>query len=132
MGTPFPRSKKRELTLRQLSNLGFHGCDCSLAVCLFDYGFAWRAFEGQWEMLIRRPGGNFELLTWDMSRTIEREFGWMPAEDWRRFCSAMGSSQEEILSREVPDTLQNLSRYYGYENCFGTSTGLLYYITDDL
>jgi hypothetical protein len=131
MGTPFPCSKNRVLTLSQLAVLGFRGCDGSLAVCLFDYGFAWRDHENRWEILIRRPSGKFELIIWDKSNTVERKFRrWMLDSDWLRVCNTLGATKAELLSREAPDTLQSLARYYGYENCFGTSSGLLYQIND--
>lgn len=114
-------------TIPKLEQLGYIGTDADLATSLFEYGLAWKE-DGKQIEFIYAIGGDydkveynnpaFDSITFDADLDVRKEFDWADFEEVESF-TGLTSVQFDALP--LPQKINDLIGYYGFENVCGSS-----------
>lgn len=110
-------------TITKLEQNGYIGTDACLATSLFEYGLAWKENENQIEFIygIGLEGtehNRFDRCTFNLDLDIKEEFDWA---DFDEVASFTGMTSTEWDNLPLPFKINDLVRYCGFENVFGSS-----------
>lgn len=122
MKIPHPENPEHTENLASISLIesqGWQGLDLSLAISLFEYGFAFREV-GEELIVIHRAshGENFDRTSFSLSLDVRKEYEWVK---WDGFYSTMDTTEEEFDASPLWQKLYDLMIYYGVEEIFGTT-----------
>lgn len=109
--------------ITKLEQNSYIGTDACLATSLFEYGLAWKEDNNQIEFIygICIEGteyNRFDRCTFDLDLDIRKEFDWA---DFNEVASFTGMNSTEWDNLPLPFKMNDLVRYYGFENVFGSS-----------
>ena len=110
-------------TITKLEQNGYIGTDACLATSLFEYGLAWKEDDNQIEFIYgigleETEYNRFDRCTFDLDLDIKEEFDWA---DFSEVESFTGMTSTEWDDLPLPFKINDLVKYYGFENVFGSS-----------
>ena len=110
-------------TITELEKLGYNGVDLGLDISLLEYGLAWKEDEKEIDFIygIKMNGGDysrFDRIQIDKSIDVRKEYDWA---DFKEIESFTGSTRKEWDKLELPQKINDLITYYGFENVFGST-----------
>lgn len=102
------------------------GTDVDVEISLCEYGIAWQFSEDRkeirfWYGIRQDNSGNYVLFDWGCFSTdtdIYNEFDWV---DWKDVLDSNGMDKEDFDGMPLELQINDLLRYYGYENVFGST-----------
>ena len=110
-------------TITELEKLGYNGIDRGLDISLLEYGLAWKEDEKEIDFIygIKMNGcdySRFDRIQIDKSIDVRKEYDWA---DFKEIESFTGSTRKEWDKLELPQKINDLISYYGFENVCGSS-----------
>ena len=110
-------------TITELKKLGYSGIDACLSISVFEYGLAWKEDEKEIDFIYGIKMNDcdysrFDRIQIDKSIDVRKEYDWA---DFKEVESFTGSTREEWNKLELPQKINDLITYYGFENVCGSS-----------
>jgi len=110
-------------TITKLEQNGYIGTDACLDTSLFEYGLAWKEDDNQIEFIYgigleETAYNRFDRCTFNLDLDIKEEFDWA---DFSEVESFTGMTSTEWDDLPLPFKINDLVKYYGFENVFGSS-----------
>lgn len=119
--------QEKEKTLEDYEKEGYQGQDASLDISLYEYGLIWKQEKDDIKFIYGIgtgfPDGNYNKFDYGfvpINVNPKEEWNWA---NWDELADHESMFVDELLEMQLPDLVNALVSYYGYENVFGTSTG---------
>lgn len=120
-----PAHVDRLNSLGKLRKQGFEGPDANLAICLAEYGIAWREMKrhdanGDSFLFVYSIGcGRFDRCGFKRGIDPEKEWDWVNFDDLAKF---NGMSKQSLLELPFTAIVLAIHNHLGYENTFGSQS----------